>query len=332
MSDEFTVIVSTPDADGVVAGALVGRAAQGRAEALVFDSQELVDFFRPEMQQKLPRGYDLVLCGPEVVHTDWEGRVVRPALMDALRAARGPVRWFSARRWDPEDQRAVAHVIGEGGLRLSNGAAPAAELVRRELCGPSDAYADSLVRFVRGDLNEREQEAWGADAALILAALKAEREQLASAVALMMEERVEAMLKEFRSTALRTDEENQTEGRRQAGSVRRIADAKLVLLSLAPPRQAFWAEVSGYARQEAEAELSLCALEGRSVLLVGREPAAQADLEAWVGYVTDMLPGAECLSEQPDAVAFRVPGLADDPGLRDEVIRLLEEGAHLLRR
>ena len=226
----------------------------------------------------------------------------------------------------------MAHVIGEGGLRVSDGAARAAELVRREMCGPSDAYAERLVRFVRGDLNQREQEAWGAAARLVLAALKAEREQLAAAIALMMEERVEAMVARFGDVARRADEDNRTEGRRQAGSVRRIGGVKLVLLSLAAPRRAFWAEVSGYARQEAEADLSLCALEGRSVLLIGREADAHADLEAWVGYVTDMLPGTECIGEQPDAVALRVPGLADAPGLRDEVVRLLEEGAHLLRR
>jgi hypothetical protein len=332
MSEQFTVIVSTPDADGAVAGALAGRAVEGRAEALVFDSADLVAFFRPDLRQKLPRRYNLILCGPSVVHTDWEGRSVRPALMDALRAIHVPVRWFSGRRWDPEDRRAVAHLIGEGALRVSDGATSAAELVCREMCAPSDAYADLLVRFVSGELGSREEESWGATAMLVLCALKTEPEQMAAAIALMMEERIDEMNARFGETARRTDEENRTEGRRQAAKVLRIGSVKVVLVTLAEARQPFWAEVSGYARREAEAELSVCALSGRSVLLVGRERNAHLDLEGWVRYLTDMLPGTERVGEQPDAVAVHVPGLAVNPGLRDEVLRFLQEGAHLLRR
>ena len=332
MSDEFTVIVSAPDVDGAVAGALVGRAAQGRAEALVFDSEDLVAFFRPEMQQKLPRGYDLVICGPGVVQSDWEGRSVRPALMDALRAARGPVRWFSARRWDSEDRRAVAHIIGEECLRVSDGARPAAQLVREEVCDRADGYADRLVRFVRGDLSDAERRAWGSAAGMVLEALKADREQLAAAIALLMEGHLQDMIGRFEESARRTDEDSRTEARRQVGNCRKMRGVKLVLLNLAPPRHPFWAEVSRYARQEAGAEVSLCALEGRSVLLIGRETASQVDLAAWARYVTDMLPAARAIGRQPDVVTLYVQGLAEAPQLRDEVVRLMEEGAHLLRR
>ena len=70
----------------------------------------------------------------------------------------------------------------------------------------------------------------------------------------------------------------------------------------------------------------------RSVLLIGRETASQVDLAAWARYVTDMLPAARAIGRQPDVVTLYVQGLAEAPQLRDEVVRLMEEGAHLLRR
>ena len=185
MNERFTVIVSSPDADGVVAGALLGRSLDGRAETLVYASEHLVDFFGPAAQQKLPRDYDLALCGPGVAHVDWDGRPVRPRLMEALRDFGGRVRWYSARRWDPEDRQAVAHAVGQANLLLAGDAQTLCALVHAEAGGASDPYGESLVRFASGHLSRTEQQAWGADLGLVLTSLKADHEQLGTAVGLL---------------------------------------------------------------------------------------------------------------------------------------------------
>ncbi len=50
---------------------------------------------------------------------------------------------------------------------------------------------------------------------------------------------------------------------------------KLVCLSLPPEKHAFWAEISAYAREEAEAELALCRLEGRPVMVLSAAGASR---------------------------------------------------------
>ncbi len=331
MAEAVTVVVSAPDADAVVAGALAGRAAAGRAEALVYDSHGLAAFFGPPVQQRLPRGYDLVLCGLEVVHWDWDGRLVRPGLMDALRSFAGPMRWFSARPWDPDDRQAVGHILGEGNLTVADTPGSAAALVRSALVGPDDAYADSLVRLATRALPREDEEAWGAGARLALTALKADHQALAAAQAFLMEGRPQALVDKYGERAARTDDENRRFARERAGEPRPMGDMKLVFLSLSPPRQPFWAEISAYAREETGAELSLCHLEGRPTLLLTCSPVVRADLRVWARYVTDLMPAAMIVSARTDFVALVVQGLAQDTGLRDEVLALLGEGAYLLR-
>jgi len=331
VTSKFTVVVAAPDVDSVVAGALAGRAADGRVEFLVFDSGGLVGFFASGVQQKLPRSYDLVLCGLEVVRTDWDGRPVRPPLMDALRAFLGPVRWFSARAWEPDDLSAVAHIIGDVNLVAPGVPGSVAAAVRDALFRQAGPSEDALVRFAAGRLSLAEEEAWGASARLILTALKADYGKLAEAMGFLMEGRYGGLVEEFGERARRTDEDNRRLGRQNAREPQAVGEMKLVFVTVPAPSQRFWAEIGSYARREKGAELSLCHLEGRSVLVLACNAELRVDLRVWAGYVTDMWPAVSVAGARPDAVPLLVYGLAQEPRLGDEVLRLLTEGAHLLR-
>ncbi len=331
MAEDFTVAVCAPDADGLVAGALAGRAAGDRTEAMVFESERLAAFFEPDVQQRLPRVYDLVLCGPEVCHSDWDGRLVRPRLMDALRAFVGRIRWYSRHQWEPEDLRAVGHLAGEENLVVREGARSVAMLVAEERFGPDDEYEQSLARFAAGDLQEREREAWGDQLAGVLTALKASPSAMADAIGMLMEGKVQELIRRHGDLAERTEEDNRCFARTQADEPLRMGEAKLVFLSLPAARHPFWAEISQYARQETGADASLCHLEGRPAMVLSAAPDTRFDLRAWARYVTDLLPGAQSVKPGPHVVPLVVRGLEGDPGLKDEVLRLLEGGAHLLR-
>ncbi|MHC4592362.1 MAG: hypothetical protein ACYS8L_06665 [Planctomycetota bacterium] len=331
MADDFTVVLSAPDIDSVVAGALVGRALKGRVEALVFDSPGLLEFFSSAVQQKLPRSYSLVLCGVEVVHSDWHGRLVRPSLMDALRDFLGPIRWFSAGHWEPEDRRAVAHIVGPENLRISPSGGSVAVMVRSSFASGDDEYADSLLRLATDRLSEREEEEWGASARRVVTALKADYRQLAGAVGLLIESRIGELIEEHAATAQQTDEAIRDFARRHAGEPKVMGSMKMVVVSLQRAMQPFWAEIAAHARQEADAELSLCHLEGRPVMLLARGREVRTDLRAWARYVTDLLPGARSIGARPDVIPLLIPGLGEDVALRAEVLNLMADGAHLLR-
>jgi len=330
MADPFTAVVAAPEADAVAAGVLAGRAAEGKAEVLIFDSQGLVDFFAPDLQRRLPRSYRLVLSGQEVVHTDWDGRLVRPGLMDALRAFLGPIRWFSSAPWEPEDRRAVGHIVGEENLALSGGRSLAAAVLKA-CCEPHDEYAALLVRLTERRGAGAEEERQAEELHLVLSALKGERGRLAEAAGALMEGGLQDVLEAYAERARRIADDNRRFAREHAGEPLPMGEMKLVTITLPAPRQPFWVEVSRYARQEAEAELSLCCLGGRSVMLLEAESSVRADLRTWARYVTDLLPPAQTVGARPQVVPIVVRGLADDPGLVNEALRLMTEGAHLLK-
>jgi len=330
MDRTFTVVICAPDLDAVVSAALVGRAAPGRTEVMVFDSERLAEFFGPSVQQKLPRVYELVLCGLEVTHRDWDGALVRPRLMDALRAQAHRVRWFSARRWSGQDLQAVAHLIGSDRLVVSPEAASVASLVRQHCCAPDDSYADALVRFAEGRLSAEEQEAWGADLRLVLTALRADPGELAAAVGLLMEERTAELIERHVASARELDEQNRRLGQ-SGGEPIQVGEVTLVRLSLPRPRHPFWPEISAHARAATGARISLCRLEGRPVIVIAREASFRVDLRAWVRYVTDLMPSATAVEARPDVVPLVISGLQSDPGLADEALSLMKSGAHLLR-
>jgi hypothetical protein len=330
MDEAFTVVVVAPQADAVVAGALAGRAVEGRAELLVLDSQELLGLFEPGMRRRLPRGYSLVLCGQQVVHTDWDGRLVRPALMDALRGFVGPIRWFSSGVWESEDRRAVAHVVGEGNLTIADPGALAAA-VCRACCAEDDEYASLLVRLAQGRGADEAEQRRADVLQLVLSALKAHREEMERAAAMLMAGGLQGVLDACGERAGRMAEQNRRFAVQHAEEPRPMGSMRLVCVSLPPPRQPFWAEVGRYARQEHEAELSLCHLGGRPVMVLAGEDGLRADLRTWARYVTDLLPGCRTVGAHAHVVPLVVSGLTRDEGLKDEVLRLLAEGAHLLR-
>jgi hypothetical protein len=327
MADRFTVVVTAPDEDACAAAALVGRCVEGHVEPLVFDSERLAAFFDHSVQQKLPHGYDLAFCGLEVVHTDWDGRLVRPKLMDALRSHIGPVRWFAACRWDPVDRQAIEQMIGRSNLVASETAESTAALVAAHYGQEDDAYARLLVELADGSPAAGE----AARAHGILTALKGNHRELAVAVSLLMEERLAELVRNYGAAAERVDQENRRSARERASEPRPMSTFRLVCLSLPREKHAFWAEISAYARELAEAELALCRLEGRPVMVLtrGREP--WVDLQVWARYVTDLLPAARSVGARPDVVPLIVDGLRERPGLMDEVLELMAEGAHLLK-
>jgi hypothetical protein len=331
MEERFTVVVSSADLDGVVAGALAGRAVSGRAEALVFDSERLAEFFQASVQAKLPRGYDLAFCGLHVVHTDWDGQLVRPHLMDALRHFMGPVRWYAGGTWNAEDAGAVGHLIGADNLIVPGPGGTAAGAVRDRLFGPGDGYEDGLARLVAGKLADNEERRWGQTLRKVLTALKRDYYELANAVGALMDGRSQDLVDAYGPAAAQLEQENRDLARAVAEPLRTMGGARLVVLALPGQKHAFWAEISAYAREETQAELSLCFLQGRPVVLLGQSPGSRARLRAWVRYVTDLLPAAEALVEEAGHVPLLIRGLDRDPSLKDVLLGLMADGAHLLR-
>ncbi|MFW6118951.1 MAG: hypothetical protein ACOC7S_01295 [Planctomycetota bacterium] len=331
MAEQYTVTVAAPEVDPVVAAALAGRAAEGRTEVLIFDSQELPQFFESEVQRKLPRGYALVLCGVEVVHIDWDGRLVRPQLMENLRHFFGEVRWFSAAPWRPEDRRAVGHMIGDERLVVSEAAESVAALVRRSLGAPEDDYEEGLARFAAGRMAGDETD-WGEPLRAVLTSLKADRYALAEAAGELMEENIEGLLDRHLEGARAVEEENRRFAGEEAGDPLRMGESRLVCVALPPDRQCFWAEISAYAREEAEADVSLCRMLGRPTVVLARGSEFRADLREWARYVTDLMPAARSVGAREEVVPLVVDGLDEDPGLQRELLNLLRDGAHLLRQ
>jgi len=122
--DIFTAIIASPTVDGVACAVIAARAARGGSETFFLNSASLTEFFRPSIQQKLPGLYSLVICDLELVHTTWDGQLVRPRLLDALRSFVSPALWLSARAWRPEDRAAVENILGPSRLVVSEAVAP----------------------------------------------------------------------------------------------------------------------------------------------------------------------------------------------------------------
>ncbi|MHC4480190.1 MAG: hypothetical protein ACYS1C_04385, partial [Planctomycetota bacterium] len=162
-------------------------------------------------------------------------------------------------------------------------------------------------------------------------ALKADHRELGAAVGLLSEGRRKELIETHAERAEQTERENRRFARENAQPLRGMGGLKLVAVSLPRPRQPFWAEISAYARQEQEAELSLCHLEGRAVMILASGARVRADLRDWARYVTDLLPAARSIGARASVVPLLVRGLPEDPGLKEEVLGLLAEGAHLLR-
>jgi hypothetical protein len=282
------------------------------------------------MQQRLPSVYSLVLCDLEVVHTNWDGELVRPRLMDALRAFVAPMLWFSAQRWRPEDRAAVANIIGGERLVVSESAPCVAELVRDFFAGRTDEYADRMVLFASGRLPQEAEERWGSAWRRVVASLKADPVRLSEAIRPLLDATPEILSERLKAEAARVEAQNRDVAARHAEGPFPVGGHKLVAVAIPRQRHAFWREISDSARAQEGAEFCLCHLEGCCVLILSRGLHERVDLRVWARYLTDLLPLARAIGERPDAVPLFIEGLREDPGLKQEAIRILQEGAHLL--
>ncbi len=329
--ERLTVAVFEPRLDPVIAAALIARAAEGRADLLAFSSEDLPELFSPEVQRKLPPRHTLVLCGQTVVRTDWDGKLTRPELMRRLRAFVGVIHWFSDGPWNPEDRRAVGHLVGEGNLRVTDRAGSLAALVHGDRGKPDEPYERELVDFATGRLSGEAQEDWGVRLRRVLVALKGDRRALARAASdLALGER-DALIERESERAEQVEAEIARFARESVSEPLQMGQKKLVWLSLPPEKHPFWAEIGREARQCADAHFSLCRLRDRPVVLLSGPEDPRVDLRDWARYVTDMLPGAETVGARSNVVPLVIERLSTEPALEKEVLRLLEEGAHLLR-
>ncbi|MFO8007223.1 MAG: hypothetical protein R6V05_05735 [Candidatus Brocadiia bacterium] len=331
MDQPFTVVVCTPDVDAALAAAVAGRVAEGRAEALVFSSDELPAFFESEAQRRLPRGYDLTLCGHQVVHVDWDGRLVRPVLMKRLRQFVGLVRWFGREPWQPEDRRALEHMIGAENLVIAETGVPLAEVLLERAGAGADEYVHDLARCGAGNLSDGQEREWGAELRRVLTYLKADRQALGGVVGELVEANVEGVVEEHAEQARQREQQVRSFAEANADDVRPMGSRRLVTVPVPRDKHAFWAETGAFARAASEAQLSLCHLQGRLVMVLAREADLRADLRSWARYVTDLMPEAQTVGARPDTVPLVVDGLDDDPDLLKVVLDLLADGAHLLR-
>jgi len=326
---EFTVAAAPMTADGAVCAALVARSAGGHCEVVFFDSDRLAEFFEPGIQDKLPGLYRLVICGHGVVHTDWDGRLVRPQLMERLRACVLPILWFSAAEWIPEDRATVGNMLGQERLRLSPAASCTAALVRDHFCAKDDAYAGQLVGLVRG-ATAREPE-WAGPWRRIINSLKNDARALREAIEPLIEEQPDPPPQPLLDRAALAEKENRQAAERGCGDLVTVGEFKLVPVVIPPQRHAFWREVADAAIARTGAEFCLCHLAGRPVLILKRSDAVHADVRPWARYLTDLLPVAQAVAQEPDAVSLCVRGLVEDPALKQEAVNILREGVHLLR-
>ncbi len=289
-----TVIVAAPDVDGVASAVIAARAAGGGGdvETVFCDNSALADFLTAGARHDLSGPCDLILCGLEVVHTTWDGRLVRPQLVRGLRALVGTKHWFSARSWTAEDRAAVHSILGGGRLVVSDSAACAAALVRDRLAAPGDEYAELMVAFASGRLSEQADEEWGADWRRVVAWRKGDPERLKEAVAPLMDAHPERLDVDLRQGAREQEARNRRFAADHSGEPVPVGERKLVVIDVPPEMHAFWREISDGARAETGADFCLCHLTGRPVLLLTRGPEQQIDLRPWARYLTDMLPGA----------------------------------------
>jgi len=205
-----------------------------------------------------------------------------------------------------------------------------ARALRERLFGPEDAYEDRLARMSSGELSPAEQQEWADGLLEVLTGLKGDHAGLADVAVMLIDGELEAALDRWRDSARSVHEDIAALATECAADVREMGAMKLVKVVLPRERHAFWAEVSAAARRAAGAELSLCHLAGRSVVVLGREAECRADLRAWARYLTDSMAGAQALAETEDAVPVVVDALARQPALLERVLDILREGAHLL--
>jgi len=324
------VVVASRTVDGVASAVLAARSARSAFEVIFLDSEGLPGFFVPSMQQKLPPFYELIICDLGVMRRNWDGELIRPALMDRLRELGRPVRWFSCEPWMAEDRAAVGHIIGEGNLVVNQSAPCTASLVREALVDEAGPFEEGLVELAGGGAGEGAAE-WVGKWRSVISALKDAPAALAEAISPLISARPEQVSEELLERAARTEQANREFAKGHVGEPVAMRESKLVTIELPPERHAFWAEISEYARADTGAEFCLCRLRGRPVALLTRAQESRTDLRPWVRYLTDLMPAARNVGNRPEAAPIVIEGLNEDPALLQEAVNLLRDGAHLLK-
>jgi hypothetical protein len=326
--DQNTVIVAEPTPDGAVCAVLAARACRTPRRTFLLPSPELLDFFAHSTQRDLPRVYSLVICGLGLVHTSWDGRLLRPHVVQALRDFARPVRWFSNREWEPDDRIAVQNIIGEDRLTVDPSAPSSAKLVRAYYSDPDPDYADTLVQLAGSE--EEATVEWTPRWRRIISSLKDDPARLSPAVQPLIDGEPEDIPGDLLDRAERIEQGNRELASENASDPVPMRDYTLTRIDIPPDRHAFWREISAFARSARGVDFSLCRLLRRPVLVLSRGEDIRKDLRRWVRYVTDVVPAASAVEPRPDAVPLFVEGLTEDPGLADDVVRALQDGSHLL--
>jgi len=326
----FTAILAPPDVDGVACCVIAARSAGGPFQTFFLESMSLGEFFSGDTQGRLPRLYTLLVCGLEMARMNWQGELLRPPLMEALRSVVGTVLWFSNRTWHPEDRAAVANIIGEENLTIEPSAPCTAQLVSRRLVRGEEAYAEKMVQFASGALPQEEEERWGVGWRRVVAALRADPARLPQAIQPLMDGHPERLPADLVELSMRVESENRRIAERGAAEPVPVRGYGLVRVEVPPGRHAFWREIAAYARAQTGATFALCHLAGLPALILCRGEDSRADLRPWARYLTDMLASAQAVFSRPEAVAFSIAGLPEDLGLVDVAIDTLRDGSHLL--
>jgi hypothetical protein len=326
--DTSPVIVAEPTPDGAACAVLAARGIGDLCGTFFFPAAELVGFFDPSTQRDLPRVYSLIICGMGLVHTSWDGKLLRPYLVQKLRDFVRPVRWFSARNWKPDDRAAVENIIGEDRLIVDPSAENNAELVRQHYAGNEDQYAEDILALAGG--NAADAPAWVNDWHRIISSLKNEPGRIGEIIQPLLNGQPGEVSAELLDRADHTEQRNRELASENVSDPVAMRDYSLVRIDIPPDRHAFWREIGAYARARHGADFSLCQLLSRPVLVLSRGEEHRVDLRRWIRYVTDVVPAATAVEPRPDAVPLCVNGLTDDPGLANDVVRALKDGAHLL--
>lgn len=327
--DQPTVILFDMTIDGAISAALAARALGQECQLRATRSERLPDFFEESVQVGLPASCELVICALEVVHKDWDGQLIRPRLMEGLRGFAGPIRWFSAEPWHPEDVAAVGHLVGADKLTVSGNARCAAELVQQHLLREPRHYEQRLVSTVLGP--ESGWAVWQENWRSVVRALKAKPEKAGEALSVLVEGRPELLSEELVEHAKEVEQENHEFAEQHASDPLEMRANTLVTIDIPPERHCFWSEIGSHAIELKDTDFCLCRLVGRPVVILTRADDCRIDLRRWVRYLTDLMPPAESLGNRAHMVPVVIQGLTEDPGLKQEAIDLLKDGSHLLQ-
>ena len=327
--DQPTVVLFDLTIDGAISAVLAARALGDECQLRPTRAEKLPDFFEESVQSGLPASCELVVCALEVVHKDWDGELIRPRLMEGLRGFAGPMRWFSAEPWHPEDVAAVGHLVGADKLVVSENVRCAAELVQQHLLPEPKHYEQRLVATILGP--EKDWAEWQGNWRSVITALKAKPEKVGEALSVLVEGRPELLSDELVEHANKVEQENHEFAEQNASDPLEMRANTMITIDIPPERHCFWSEISSHAIRLKETDFCLCRLVGRPVVILTRSDECRIDLRRWVRYLTDLLPPAESLGNRAHMVPVVIRGLTEDPGLKQEAINLLKDGSHLLQ-